>query len=445
MAQSPRLAARCPVCLTTFRVAADQLKLRGGLVRCGKCDTVFDGRDHLLTLPTAAPGAAISPAASGHAPGPDASGTPHHTSAEAVPNTATLPETTAVVFAPETASVDLPIDASLASDDSVPHSADSGRTGTASHIPELAMPAVAGSAVMPGSESDAHDVEMRPADASDDASTMPAIASLLVAQETGAAAGSESESESESASASASEDDTTAAARIDDLHPETAFAASATADTATSPVPGPMRYRPAALGAHRWVFRNEPCALSATVPPQPLPEFVRDAEVRAREARAPTRWLWRGLFTILTLAAVAQAIYWWRGPLAAAYPALRPALLRACATLQCTIPPARHIERLAIDGTQLQKPDETHDHYLLSLNLRSRDTAHVALPALELVLTDLEDHVIARRVLLPAEYLLPPERALLQTGLAPDGELALKVRFQSRQPAVNYRVLMFYP
>ena len=36
------LATRCPNCHALFRVAADQLKLRGGLVRCGACRHVFD-------------------------------------------------------------------------------------------------------------------------------------------------------------------------------------------------------------------------------------------------------------------------------------------------------------------------------------------------------------------------------------------------------------------
>jgi predicted Zn finger-like uncharacterized protein len=37
------LATRCPVCGTAFRVQREQLAVRGGKVRCGKCATVFDG------------------------------------------------------------------------------------------------------------------------------------------------------------------------------------------------------------------------------------------------------------------------------------------------------------------------------------------------------------------------------------------------------------------
>ena len=37
------LTTRCPVCGTAFRVQREQLAVRGGRVRCGKCAAVFDG------------------------------------------------------------------------------------------------------------------------------------------------------------------------------------------------------------------------------------------------------------------------------------------------------------------------------------------------------------------------------------------------------------------
>ncbi len=60
------LATQCPHCHTTFRVAADQLKLRGGIVRCGACQQVFDGSAHLVDL--AAPAAATAVPAAPDAP-----------------------------------------------------------------------------------------------------------------------------------------------------------------------------------------------------------------------------------------------------------------------------------------------------------------------------------------------------------------------------------------
>jgi len=45
------LVTRCPACGTGFRVGADQLKALHGTVRCGRCDTVFNAFDSLVTLP----------------------------------------------------------------------------------------------------------------------------------------------------------------------------------------------------------------------------------------------------------------------------------------------------------------------------------------------------------------------------------------------------------
>jgi predicted Zn finger-like uncharacterized protein len=61
------LATKCPHCNTTFRVAHDQLKLRGGIVRCGSCNEVFDGNAALIEplakpLPAPLPVAELSPA-----------------------------------------------------------------------------------------------------------------------------------------------------------------------------------------------------------------------------------------------------------------------------------------------------------------------------------------------------------------------------------------------
>jgi predicted Zn finger-like uncharacterized protein len=52
------LETTCPHCDTRFRVAPDQLRQRGGLVRCGMCQRVFSGLEHLAGDVGAAPGTA---------------------------------------------------------------------------------------------------------------------------------------------------------------------------------------------------------------------------------------------------------------------------------------------------------------------------------------------------------------------------------------------------
>jgi len=38
---------RCPACATRFNVSEAQLEARDGMVRCGRCETVFNAREHL--------------------------------------------------------------------------------------------------------------------------------------------------------------------------------------------------------------------------------------------------------------------------------------------------------------------------------------------------------------------------------------------------------------
>lgn len=54
------ILTRCPNCATGYRVTADQLKARGGRVRCGHCRTAFDALESLIDL-AVAPAAASSP------------------------------------------------------------------------------------------------------------------------------------------------------------------------------------------------------------------------------------------------------------------------------------------------------------------------------------------------------------------------------------------------
>ncbi len=74
------LATKCPHCNTTFRVAADQLKLRGGIVRCGTCSQVFDGNAALIDLD-----AVVKPSPAPVAPEPEVELEPE---AEALPEAA---------------------------------------------------------------------------------------------------------------------------------------------------------------------------------------------------------------------------------------------------------------------------------------------------------------------------------------------------------------------
>ncbi|PLQ01309.1 DUF3426 domain-containing protein [Cupriavidus pauculus] len=183
------------------------------------------------------------------------------------------------------------------------------------------------------------------------------------------------------------------------------------------------------------------------------PDFLRHTRER-EQARAPSAkvsvpggrrtWL-RAAAVVLGLGILVQGVYLTRSQIAGSMPVLRPVLEAACAPFGCEVPPWRDLDALRIDSSQLQKQDEASDVYLLAVALRNQGRATTALPAIELVMTDLQDQLLLRRVLLPGEYLEPAQRGFAATGLRAGSELPVRVRFRTQQAAANYRVLIFYP
>ncbi len=90
-----------------------------------------------------------------------------------------------------------------------------------------------------------------------------------------------------------------------------------------------------------------------------------------------------------------------RDRLAAYEPALRPWLVRLCEPFDCRIRPPRQIDAIAIDNSSFNKLRP--DAYRLQVTLKNQSVTEVAMPALELTLTDSEEQPVIRRVLMPGE------------------------------------------
>ncbi|MEF9997237.1 MAG: zinc-ribbon domain-containing protein, partial [Burkholderiaceae bacterium] len=121
------LATRCPACHSVFRVVADQLKLRGGLVRCGQCNMVFDAINALTYLDDTQLRQALGAAPAPSAPAPVATA---HDAADAAPPDRRSPD---FLIEPEPAPATTEAQAGDASP--TPH-------GAASPLPERAAAAM---------------------------------------------------------------------------------------------------------------------------------------------------------------------------------------------------------------------------------------------------------------------------------------------------------------
>lgn len=170
--------------------------------------------------------------------------------------------------------------------------------------------------------------------------------------------------------------------------------------------------------------------------------FVRDARRKAFWRRPGVRVLMAVLTLALTLALVAQMAVQERDRIAAVQPALKPALEALCAPLHCTVNPPRQIEAIVIDSSSFSKL--RGDAYRLAFTLRNQAATHVAMPAIELTLTDAQDQPVLRRVLLPAD--LGPASGLIEAASDWSGSHAVSVVPGNGAGRVaGYRLLAFYP
>lgn len=177
-------------------------------------------------------------------------------------------------------------------------------------------------------------------------------------------------------------------------------------------------------------------------PPQALEDvsFLRLARRKAFWRRPLVRAL-LGIAAVALLAALAlQVAVQERDRLAAAQPQLRPLLQALCEPLQCRVGPPRQIEAIVIDSSSFSKL--RGDAYRLAFTLKNQAGMAIAMPAIELTLTDGQDQPLVRRVLTPVE--LGVASGLLDTEWS--GSLAMSVAAAAGGGRVaGYRVLAFYP
>ena len=175
------------------------------------------------------------------------------------------------------------------------------------------------------------------------------------------------------------------------------------------------------------------------------PGFVKRDRRRQRLGKIATVVMSAG--SVLLLAALAgQVVATFRNPLAAAVPALKPALNAACAPLGCQVELPAQIESVTIEQGELQSLSDTT--FSFTTLLRNQSATAQTWPHIELVLDDDKDKAILRRVFAPTDYLAPgsAQRETLAQGFGPHSEQSVKLYFELKQlKASGYHIAVFYP
>jgi len=410
------LTTRCPHCGTSFKVVPDQLRVRNGLVRCGACSTVFDGRACLLpesgvspilpsaAHPPAAPAANANPAPVLAAPAAPVQRPPGAAAPAARPDADTVPPWEDEPEAPAAASPAHP-PAVLRGRDDIRRRAE----------PDAGLP---------------EDEEEEGDEDAADAAAHPRWAEPSIDWDARRPAGGPAEPSFAPVDDRRTGDYRNVDVRDDARDDEYDDDYGPDRDDPREPVLGDTRTRYS----------------SATDVGRAPPEFL---DQDRQDRRGLIRKLWGGACLVGLIALGLQLLYVYRGDIANSAPALRPVLEAACKPLDCTVGYARRLERIAISSSSLQPPagaaaiDDGRSRLVLSLVLRNRYDKPQHWPALVLDLTDLSDTVVVRRVLMPENYLTPEQ---LRGPFAPAGEQKISVPIEVTGVQVNgYQIDKFFP
>jgi len=376
------LATQCPHCGTLFRVAADQLKLRGGIVRCGACQQVFDGNTGLVDLtapPSSPPSApATEPAVTPEAPVIDAA------------DDAEQPIYT------------LEFDRTLSPFGILPHASNE-----------------------------------EPAEAEADLEASTAVAEMAVDEEIVAAPPPDGDQD---------EPEPAARAPAPDAPPLLLRESAGGSPPIVSPALPPSRSpRARAADARSRRSKLTPTRIEDTpklrVPEIDEPEFVRRGRQREQSSKAVRIAMIAGS-VLLLLALVVQAMVSLRDVLAARYPALRPALVSSCAVFGCTVGLPARLDALVIETGELITLGG--NAYTLNTVLRNGGDLALAWPSIELTLNDADDKPLVRRVFGPRDYV--PQLANSPSGFGARAEQPVKIHFrlEGLEPS-GYHIAVFYP
>jgi predicted Zn finger-like uncharacterized protein len=465
------LATRCPHCHTTFRVAADQLKLRGGIVRCGTCQQVFDGNAALVDMDAPAPAVPEAPVVPEAPPAPS-----FPAFLEPEPEFDVLPPAHAPLeygngppawYSARQARAELPA--------APPAPPPAAAWPVIEAAPEHVAPPEPEPEPQPEPEPAPIDVapihervivlvpepapepapEPEPAPAWTPSPRRPSarVASNRLRSPAAPVPAPAPDSPPPFAPPvpdSLLDSDDEQYAPLPEQNSLLRMPSAAPRESAG------IAYSPAAAQARvrgKKAGRSAPAVPRAApkpTPPPPArpvdadePEFIKLGRAREESGRLRTQLTAAGCILLAIVLAV-QLFASSRDVLAARYPAIRPLALSLCAAFGCRIQLPAQIDTLAVETGELQTLG--NDAYTFTTLLRNQGTLVQAWPNLELTLHDAANKPLVRRIFAPRDYLPTPAQATAGTGFGARTEQPVKLSFRLNglKPS-GYHIAIFYP
>ena len=173
-----------------------------------------------------------------------------------------------------------------------------------------------------------------------------------------------------------------------------------------------------------------------------LPAFAGTTDEAAADARRTHPGLQAALAVAVVLLAIAlmlQAAWHWRDLIAAAWPPSRPTLDAVCQAAGCRIEPLRRLDGVTVESSALIAAP-SGQAVQLAIVLRNRGGMPVAMPWVDLALTEVNGALMARRALSPADL------GATSATIAPSAEATLRATLAVvGRPPSGYTVELFQP
>ena len=175
---------------------------------------------------------------------------------------------------------------------------------------------------------------------------------------------------------------------------------------------------------------------------EPPVSFLKTENGHSFWGRTSVRWALGLLGLILLIGLALQVLVHERNRIVALEPSMKPWLQTLCDAMDCKLSPLRRIESIVIESSSFARVrGESHS---LTFVLKNTSDIALAIPSMELTLTDAQDQVVTRRVFQPAE--LGATATVLLAGAEWSGAATIAVDTGSQTERVaGYRLLAFYP
>lgn len=215
-------------------------------------------------------------------------------------------------------------------------------------------------------------------------------------------------------------------------------------------MPGDFDTRPSGPGVDLAIGADaHPGSRSAPARPQDVPDltdaapgFVREAQARERWQQPRVRAALAGGIVAMGLLLVAQIGLHYRHDAASRWPGTRPLLELGCAIAGCNVGPPRRLQDVVVESSALTRAGDSPDGDVLRLDVALRNRADIvlAMPTIDLRLTDGNGTLVIRRSLSAADFHHPKDT------LEPDSDTPLRLQFTTGDLRITgYTVEIYYP